>query len=222
MQAAVLRQEPSCGSSAAPGASSSAAAGAATKQGCAEAASAAAAAGRAGTATAAPVRHHSMVTVAADMLKHEGPRAFYKGLTATFLGLSHVAVQFPLYEKLKAVARDRRGGEPEQAVDLVLASATSKMCASVATYPHEVIRARMQFTFGKKDGPLPGLRETVRAIIAVRGVGGLYVGLKMNMVRVVPNCVSAFLAYEYILRWIKPKLDHGEDDDGGTADTVYS
>ena len=30
----------------------------------------------------------------------------YKGLTASFLGLSHVAVQFPLYEALKELFSD--------------------------------------------------------------------------------------------------------------------
>jgi len=158
-------------------------------------------------------RHHSMGAVAADMLQHEGPRAFYKGLTATFLGLSHVAVQFPLYEHLKAVARDRRGGDAgsEEALELVLASATSKFVASIITYPHEVIRARMQFTLGTRYGPLPGLRQTMRAIIADAGVKGLYAGIQMNMLRVVPNCVSAFVTYEYILRWIKST----QDDQGG-------
>jgi solute carrier family 25 folate transporter 32 len=35
----------------------------------------------------------------------EGAGAFYKGLAASFLGLSHVAIQFPLYEWLKADLR---------------------------------------------------------------------------------------------------------------------
>lgn len=124
-------------------------------------------------------RHHSMGAVAADMLQHEGPRAFYKGLTATFLGLSHVAVQFPLYEHLKAVARDRRGGDAgsEEALELVLASATSKFVASIITYPHEVIRARMQFTLGTRYGKrclaaqcrsLSGCRQVTRNLYCPR------------------------------------------------------
>ena len=48
-----------------------------------------------------------------SIYKNEGIRAFYKGLGASFLGLSHVAVQFPLYEYLKKMARDRGGGDEE-------------------------------------------------------------------------------------------------------------
>lgn len=55
----------------------------------------------------------STIGMMQSIYKNEGIRAFYKGLGASFLGLSHVAVQFPLYEYLKKVARDRRSGEEE-------------------------------------------------------------------------------------------------------------
>ena len=51
-----------------------------------------------------------------SIYKNEGIGAFYKGLGASFLGLSHVAVQFPLYEYLKKIARDNRGGEESVSV----------------------------------------------------------------------------------------------------------
>lgn len=37
--------------------------------------------------------------------RSEGPRAFYRGLLPSLLGILHVAVQFPLYEKLRFWAR---------------------------------------------------------------------------------------------------------------------
>ena len=40
---------------------------------------------------------HAVKTI----FKNEGIRAFYKGMGASFLGISHVAIQFPLYEQLK-------------------------------------------------------------------------------------------------------------------------
>ena len=37
--------------------------------------------------------------------RQEGIRGYYKGLGSSLLGVSHVAVQFPLYEKLKTYLR---------------------------------------------------------------------------------------------------------------------
>lgn len=36
-----------------------------------------------------------------SILRHDGWRGLYRGLGSSFIGLSHVAVQFPLYESLK-------------------------------------------------------------------------------------------------------------------------
>ena len=43
--------------------------------------------------------------------KEEGLLSFYKGLGASFLGLVHVALQFPLYEYLKLQSRKYRNGQ---------------------------------------------------------------------------------------------------------------
>ena len=47
------------------------------------------------------------------IVQQEGVRGLYKGLTASFLGLSHVAVQFPLYEALKEAMAEPPEPEPD-------------------------------------------------------------------------------------------------------------
>lgn len=57
--------------------------------------------------------------------KREGTRALYRGLSASFLGLSHVMVQFPVYEILKErlpSLNGRPGSKPGTA-DLIMVSA---------------------------------------------------------------------------------------------------
>jgi solute carrier family 25 folate transporter 32 len=84
------------------------------------------------------------------MFKQEGFLSFYSGLTPALLGLAHVAVQFPAYEYLKmqftghAMGSANEEGGHSQWVGVLSASVLSKILASSATYPHEVIRTRLQ------------------------------------------------------------------------------
>lgn len=81
------------------------------------------------------------------MYGNEGVAAFYSGLTPALLGLSHVAIQFPLYEFFKMKFTGLEMGQTnEDAHWLGILSATilSKICATSATYPHEVLRTRLQ------------------------------------------------------------------------------
>jgi solute carrier family 25 folate transporter 32 len=68
--------------------------------------------------------------------RNEGIRGFYKGLGPSLIGVSHVAIQFPLYEKLKSLLIE--SNMQSETSNILLASAVSKMVASTATYPHEV------------------------------------------------------------------------------------
>lgn len=77
------------------------------------------------------------------VVQQEGARGLYKGLSASFLGLSHVAVQFPLYEALKETFHSA-AADSESSATVLVASTSSKLVASTLTYPHEVVRAQMQ------------------------------------------------------------------------------
>jgi solute carrier family 25 folate transporter 32 len=125
-----------------------------------------------------------------------GPLVFWRGMTASLFGLSHVAIQFPCYEFLKERARNAAPDQKETAVDLLLASGLSKMCASLLTYPHEVVRSRMMDARTTRK-----LMDTVQQIYAKEGLHGFYTGLHVSLIRVLPNCCITFLSYELLLRW---------------------
>ena len=82
------------------------------------------------------------------MYQNEGIVSFYSGLTPALLGLTHVAVQFPVYEYLRRKFTGLPMGEQAEGEShwfaILSASTISKICASSATYPHEVIRTRLQ------------------------------------------------------------------------------
>ena len=51
------------------------------------------------------MRYRHTLDAAFTIYRSEGIRAFYRGLLPSLLGITHVAVQFPLYEQLKIIAR---------------------------------------------------------------------------------------------------------------------
>lgn len=93
------------------------------------------------------------------MYRAEGIRSYYSGLTPALLGLTHVAVQFPAYEYLKTQFTGQGMGiysEEDQNSEwfsVLSASVISKIMASSATYPHEVIRTRLQTQQRVMPGP---------------------------------------------------------------------
>ncbi|KAJ1933545.1 hypothetical protein GGF37_006691 [Kickxella alabastrina] len=127
----------------------------------------------------------------------EGLGGFYKGLGSSLLGVTHVAVQFPLYEALKAwMGVDSSHVESSR---ILAASAASKMVASSVTYPHEVIRTRLQ---NQTRAPFKyaGICHAVVLIYREEGVRAFYRGLATNLIRTVPASMMTLLTYELLIR----------------------
>lgn len=156
------------------------------------------------------VRYRHTLDAAATIYRNEGIRAFYRGLLPSLLGITHVAIQFPLYEQLKLWAQRRSPG-PAGSDTILLCSAISKMTASIVTYPHEVVRTRLQTLSlplaadASSDGMVKEhLRRSViyttKKIIQKEGWAGLYKGLSVNLFRTVPNSAVTMLTYELLMR----------------------
>ncbi|KAH6700545.1 mitochondrial folate transporter-like protein/carrier, partial [Leptodontidium sp. MPI-SDFR-AT-0119] len=97
-----------------------------------------------------PWHYKSTFDAARKIYRTEGILSFYSGLTPALLGLTHVAVQFPAYEFLKTkftgqgMGVSAEGAHSSHWVGILSASILSKITASSVTYPHEVIRTRLQ------------------------------------------------------------------------------
>jgi len=158
------------------------------------------------------VRYRHTLDAARTIYRTEGIRAFYRGLLPSLLGISHVAIQFPLYEELRSWAQKDATGPPDNFA-ILLCSAISKMVAATATYPHEVVRTRLQTQQrpladdASSDGMVKshlrrGLVYTAKKIVTKEGWTGLYKGLSVNLARTVPNSAIMLFSYEYIMRAI--------------------
>lgn len=81
------------------------------------------------------------------ILHHEGILGMYKGLSASYLGVSEGVIQWTLYEQLKKLAKRAEGGPLEWA-GMLGAAGGAKCVASLITYPHEV---RLSSSFDGND-----------------------------------------------------------------------
>ncbi|GBC04497.1 hypothetical protein RclHR1_00570053 [Rhizophagus clarus] len=133
----------------------------------------------------------------------EGIRGFYKGLGPSLMGVSHVAVQFPLYEKLKVWLKNPDKDHLSN-LSILFASSISKMAASVATYPHEVVRTRLQNQTCEPFKYL-GIIHSVNVIRHEEGWLAFYKGMSTNLLRTVPASALTILTYEILVRRLNAK-----------------
>ena len=144
----------------------------------------------------------------------EGIGAFYRGLSASYLGVAETALQFALYGELKDyVIQSRRNAAAIASANAAAAhlppppptpdypdsiafwtSAAAKLVAAVGTYPHEVLRTRMREKGGSER--YSGIIVTTRRILAEEGVRGLYGGMAVHLLRTVPNAAILLMVVE--------------------------
>jgi solute carrier family 25 (mitochondrial folate transporter), member 32 len=148
-------------------------------------------------------KQSTIIQMIKQLYSEGGILSFWRGMSANLLGLSHVAVQFPIYEQLKTFLRASREEGQETVPELLLASGLSKMLACLLTYPHEVIRSRLM---DDRTVHRIGFFKTCLRLYAAEGFAGFYVGLPVSLVRVIPNTMLTFLVYERTLYFVSREL----------------
>ena len=138
-------------------------------------------------------------------LRSEGIRGLYRGLSASYLGVSESTLQWVLYEQMKGYLRRREdtlvasGRNPslwDQTVSWggrIYAAGSAKLVAAIITYPHEVVRTRLRQA-PLQNGQLKytGLVQCFRTIFREEGMASLYGGLTPHLLRVVPSAAIMF------------------------------
>ncbi|KAF6063904.1 Mitochondrial carrier family protein [Candida albicans] len=138
------------------------------------------------------------------MYQHEGLKVFYSGLIPSLFGLLHVGIHFPVYEKLKSLLHcnllSNDSGSNGVLWRLIAASSFSKMVASTVTYPHEILRTRMQLRRDK--GKSKSLVKTVSSIFQKDGLRGFYSGYFTNLARTLPASAVTLVSFEYFKTYL--------------------
>lgn len=125
---------------------------------------------------------------------HQGPRGFMSGAGASLLGVSHVMIQFPIYEHLKL----NIGDKPDSLSNIAFASVASKLAASGATYPLDVVRTHLQVN--GETGFRAGVSRSA-SIWKTAGVEGFYRGFNANAVKSVPATVITLSMFELLKKY---------------------
>jgi solute carrier family 25 protein 33/36 len=157
-----------------------------------------------------------------QIMRQEGVRGFYKGLSASYLGVTEGTIQWVLYERLKGISTRTQGkGGMLEWLGMLASAGTAKCVASLITYPHEVrqcsllceasahsqrlirqvLRTRLRQPSVNGKLKYTGLVQTLRLVIAEEGARSLYGGLSAHLMRVVPNAAVMYSIYEGVLRW---------------------
>ncbi|XP_064778135.1 solute carrier family 25 member 33-like [Oncorhynchus masou masou] len=145
----------------------------------------------------------SALQCARYVYKTEGMRGFYRGLTASYAGISETMICFLIYETLKKRLNEARFASPNSETEkgawdflgLMMAAAFAKGCASCIAYPHEVIRTRLR----EEGSKYQYFFQTARLVAVEEGYAAFYRGLIPQLIRQIPNTAIVLSTYELIV-----------------------
>lgn len=90
----------------------------------------------------------SIFSVMKQIYHKEGFTALYRGMGASLIGVSNPIVFFPVYEMMKFYLKNNfedPSAEKLSSKYLIASTITGKIFANGISYPHQVIRARLQY-----------------------------------------------------------------------------
>jgi solute carrier family 25 protein 33/36 len=145
-------------------------------------------------------------------MKEEGIGGFYRGIFASYWGCAEGAIQFIIYEQLKKrliseqnQSRSQEGLPPLDRLSKAsyfFSAAIAKCTASIITYPHEVARTRLREQARSGLFKYHGMWQTIGLIAREEGRTGVYAGMGIHLLKVVPNSAIMFLTYEVVNTWL--------------------
>jgi len=150
-------------------------------------------------------QYKNSLDCAMQTLRKEGIRGLYRGLSASYLGVTESTLQWVLYEQMKLYLGRREtklvaSGRERTAWDQTIgwggkigAAGSAKFFAAIITYPHEVVRTRLrQAPMQNGHIKYTGLVQCFTTIWKEEGMASLYGGLTPHLLRVVPSAAIMF------------------------------
>lgn len=136
-----------------------------------------------------------------SIISKEGWRSLFKGVGPQIVLTGNTTIQVTLYEFLRR--RFFTNTDNPSPWQVAMASAVSKAISSALFNPIEVVRTRLQAHRSHQGiKEYQGMMDGLATIWRTEGLAGMYRGLPVNVARVIPSTVFAFIAYEKCLSMI--------------------
>jgi len=158
-------------------------------------------------------RHQTLLGGMTSVIRKDGVRSLFRGLGPQILLSGHTTIQVALYECIKRRVWGDHTSSDIPMTYVSVASALSKSVAVVVCNPLEVCRTRMQdhrhahqmaaLRGGKMSLGFATTFSLMRHIYSTEGLRGMYRGSLVNVLRVIPTTVVAFIAYEKCLQALR-------------------
>lgn len=140
-----------------------------------------------GFKTARP-KQKGILQVVQEIYQEGGLKAFWNGLVPSLILVINPALQYMVFERVKAVWEKRTPGRQLSSSDFFLLGAIAKTVATVVTYPYITVKTRLQAK-GKYSGTL----DVLQKIYTQEGIGSFFKGIESKIVQSVLTAAFLFM-----------------------------
>lgn len=153
-----------------------------------------------------------------DITRHEGPKGFFRGLSAGVGQIvPYMGLFFSLYESFKSVFAGVTLPLGSMGSGDALAGVLASVMSKTAVFPLDTVRKRLQVQgptrskYVHRNIPVyeAGVLRTIGAIVTREGLRGLYRGLTVSLIKAAPASAVTMWTYERAIGAIK-KIDGDE------------
>jgi hypothetical protein len=148
--------------------------------------------------TVYPGKYSGIFNCAATMVKEEGIKSLYAGIVPTVMGvIPYEGAQFYAYGGLKNYYQTKiTPGKPITPFANCLIGAAAGMFSQTFSYPFDVIRKRMMLKDEHGKPLYNGMLDAFKTVVQKDGFMGLYRGVGLNLIKVVPFAALQFTILE--------------------------
>ncbi|GBM19799.1 Peroxisomal membrane protein PMP34 [Araneus ventricosus] len=130
----------------------------------------------------------------------EGWQSLWSGMVPSLMLVINPAIQFTVYEALKAEYCKMFGSKKVGTLSVFLIGALAKSISTVLTYPLQIVQSKLRY--GTERLKKLTVMQIFAYIIRTNGVKGLYKGLEPKLLQTTLTAAFMFLCYENIVAFV--------------------